>query len=809
MALVPTDIRYALRRWASRPGLAITVVLTLGLGIGTATAIFSVVDGVLLRPLPWRESDRLVSPYVVREGWRSDPALSFSWNNGFLSWPNFRDLQKQNVFESVAAWRRTRLITVWETGDVAQALNVTSNFLATLGAAPYLGRTFTTAEDDTASDSILISYEAWQRRFGGDERIIGRQTRLDDAPRTIVGVLAPRFQYEGEPPEFLLPFGSLAAGERSENNNAYRVVARLAQGLTVEQAAGGVAAILNGGQGRNQRTSRVATIPDDQLGPVRAPLYMLFGASVLLLLIACANVAGLLLGETGTRRHEVAVRRALGAERWRLVRQMLTENALLGGAGALIGVLAAWWVTPILVTLAPSRMPRIDWVAVDARVMVFAVFVGGAMTMLCGAWPSVAGSSFPPIDALRSGRGLARFRGRSQRLIVSCQVALAVVLLAGAALLGETVVRLTSQPVGFDERGLLAVGVVPRQRALLTDMPRRTQAHNELLARIREMPGVESAATTASPPFGTSYGSNSIEVSGRPGESLSAQRHIVSEGFFNTMGMRMVGGREFDVADAARQILNPALPGTESSDSLGVAIVSRELERRYFGGNATGQRIRFNRMWLDVIGVAPDAKSLQYTDEAAPAFYVYSKQMPYIAVTQFVVRASGDPLALVAALRQVVTREDSQFAVTYVDTMRTMMARTVANERYRATLSSAFGLAALVLAAIGLFGLLTRAVNERRREIGVRMAVGARPGDVVRLVMREGGLLVAGGLVVGVPAALAVAQLIRAQLYGVGPSDPHVFVFVSVVLSVVAAGAMALPAIRASRVDPISTLRAE
>jgi len=240
-----------------------------------------------------------------------------------------------------------------------------------------------------------------------------------------------------------------------------------------------------------------------------------------------------------------------------------------------------------------------------------------------------------------------------------------------------------------------------------------------------------------------------------------------------------------------------------------VAIVSRELERRYFGGNATGQRIRFNRMWLDVIGVAADAKSRQYTDEAAPAFYVYSKQMPYIAVGQFVVRASGDPMPLVAALRQAVTEGDSQLAVTYVDTMRTMMARTVANERYRATLSSAFGGAALLLSALGLFGLLTRAVNERRREIGVRMAVGAKPGDVVRLVVREGSVLVAGGLLVGLPAALGSARLIRAQLYGVGPSDPHVFILVAVVLNIVACGAMVLPAIRASRVDPISTLRAE
>ena len=806
---VPAALRYGVRRWVARPGLAITVVLTLGLGIGTATAIFSVVDGVLLRPLPWRDPDRLVSAYIVREGWRTDPTLTFNWDTGFVSWPNFRDLQKLNVFQSVAAWRRTRLVTVWDTGDVAQAMNVTSTFLATLGTGPYLGRTFSPAEDDTASDSVLISYETWQRRFGGDAGIIGHRARVDDVPRTIVGVLAPRFQYEGEPPEFLLPFGNLTAGERSENNNAYRVVARLAQGVTLEQAASRIAPILNGGQGRNQRTSRLATIPDDHLGRARAPLYMLFGASFLLLLITCANVAGLLLGETGTRRHEVAVRRALGAGQWRVARQLLTESGLLGIAGGVVGVMAAWWMTPLLVTLAPTRLPRIDTVAVDARVLMFAVIVSGAMTILCGVAPSLTGSSSSPIDALRSERGLARFRSRSQRLIVSCQVALAVVLLTGAALLGETVVHLTSQPVGFDDRGLLAVGVVPRQRALVTSMPRRAQAVAELLARIRALPGVESAAETASPPFGASYGSNTIEVSGRPGESLSAQRHIVSEGFFNTMGMRMLRGREFELGDAARPIFEFALPDEQSSDSLGVAIVSRELERRYFGGNATGQRIRFNRMWLDVIGVAPDAKSRQYTDEAAPAFYVYSKQMPYIAVGQFVVRASGDPMPLVAALRQAVTEGDSQLAVTYVDTMRTMMARTVANERYRATLSSAFGGAALLLSALGLFGLLTRAVNERRREIGVRMAVGAKPGDVVRLVVREGSVLVAGGLLVGLPAALGSARLIRAQLYGVGPSDPHVFILVAVVLSIVACGAMVLPAIRASRVDPISTLRAE
>jgi putative ABC transport system permease protein len=809
MFLVPSDVRYAVRRWIARPGLAITVVLTLGLGIGAATAVFSVVDGVLLRPLPWHEPDRLISPYIVREGFRTDPALNAGWNQGPLTWTNFRDLEALRTFETAAAWRRTRLVTVWETGDVAQGMNVTSAFLATLGTTPHLGRMFTTEEDDVASDSIVISYEAWQQRFGGIDGIIGRQTRVDDSPRTIVGVLRPRFQFEGEPPEFLFPFGILGPGERNENNYAFRVVARLANGVTIEQAAADVAPVLHGGQGRNQRTSRLVSVPEDQLGRARAPLYMLFAASLLLLLIACANVAGLLLGDAGGRHHEVAVRRALGGGRWRVARQLLTESTVLAMGGSVVGLIAAWWMTPLLVTLAPARLPRIESVGIDTRVLLFAVTLSVAITILCGVAPSLAGSSFSPIDALRSGRGMARFRSRSQRVMVSCQVALAVVLLAGAAMLGETVIRLTSQPVGFDERGLLAVGVVPRQRPLLTDMPRRAQAVSALLDRVRALPGVESAAMTASPPFGTSYGSNSIEVSGRPGESFSAQRQVVSEAFFSTMGMKMLRGREFEPRDASRPIVAPTLAANQSTDSVGVAVVSRELERRYFGGNATGQRIRFNRMWLDVIGVAPDAKSRQYTDEAAPAFYLFSKQMPYIAVGQIVVRTSADPLSLVAPLRQTITSGDSQLAVTYVDLMRTMMERTVANERYRATLSSAFGAGALLLAAIGLFGLLTRAVNERRREIGVRMAVGAKPGDVVRLVMREGSVLVGGGLLAGIPAALVSAQLVRSLLFGVGPSDPHIFVAVSVVLMTVAAGAMVVPAIRAIRIDPVSTLRAD
>jgi putative ABC transport system permease protein len=789
MTLVPADVRQAVRRWAARPGFALTAILTLGLGIGGTTAIFSVVDGVLLRPLPWRDPDRLVSVWIVRPGWRTDPVLAGTWDRAFMSWPNFQDLQQHNrTLAGVAAWMRPRPLIAGGTTDLVQALQVTSGFLPVLGVQPYAGRGFTVQEDAAATDSVMIAYESWQRRFGGEAGMVGRRVVIDEIPRTVVGVLPPRFRVEGDPPEFLLPFGTVGANDRAAGNNSLRAIARIKPGVTLADAARDIEPILRGDAAAVTRTSRLQPYSEVFFNRAREPLLMLLGASLLLLLIACANVAGLLLGDAGARRHEIAVRRALGAGRARVARLLLAESLVLAVGGGAAGLLAAWWLTPALVALAPERLPRLDSVAIDVRVFAFAAVLSALTTIVFGVGPSLAGASVDAADALRDGRSATRFRRRTQRLIVVGEVALAAVLLAGASLLGETIIRLTASPVGFDADRLVVLRL-RGPRSVTANIAARSQ---ELLDRIRTIPGVQSAAGTSAAPFAGSFGSNSIEADGRPGQGFAAQRYVVTDGYFETMRLP-VAGRAFERADAN---------GEE------VVVVSQDLARRSYNGNAVGRRLRFGERWRTIIGVVPDVKLRAYSEEPGPAFYLYAPQVPTLGAYEILIRATGDPQRLIPALRESVTAFDNRLAFQTLETMGALTARTASSQRYRAVLASAFGSAALILASVGLYGLLARAVSDRRREIGVRMAVGARPIDVARLVVAEGGALVAGGLVVGIPAAMAVARLIRSQLYGVEPSAPHTFVTVSLVLGAVALAATLVPALRASRVDPMTTLRA-
>jgi putative ABC transport system permease protein len=584
------------------------------------------------------------------------------------------------------------------------------------------------------------------------------------------------------------------------------VVARLRPGVTVAEAAAEVEPILRGSADPAQLTSRVTGLADEQLGASRSPLLLLLAASTVLLLIACANVAGLLLGDAGSRRQEIAVRSTLGAGRGRLARQLLAECAVLGAGGSLGGLAAAWMMTPALVALAPARLPRIEDVVVDVRVFAFALVLAAITIVVFGLWPSLMISAVDPADALRDGRGASRRRGAHSGVVV-CQVALAVVPLVGASLLGETLVRLTSQPLGFDAENMMVLRVRP---ARLGPSANFAQSVQTLLERIRSIPGVISAATTSAAPFGGSYGTNSLEVEGRPGEKVSGFRHIVSDGYFETTGIRLLRGRSFVASDATtQQITSPAAPPGDTLNGTGVSVVSEELERRYFGGNALGRRLLISGTWVTIVGVVADTKARQYTEPANPAFYVFSRQMLYLGGTdQIVIRTGDDPAALTPALRHAVSNLDNPLVMTRLETMTELMGRTVAGERYRALLSSMFGAAALILASIGLYGLLARTVADRQREIGIRIALGARPRAVLALVARDGGRLIAMGLATGVPIAIGAGRLIRTQLFGVEPTAAHVLAGACTILGTAALIATLVPARRASKVDPMTTLRA-
>jgi putative ABC transport system permease protein len=780
MRTLSADLRMALRRWAARPVLALTAIATLAVGIGASTSIFSIVDGVLLRPLPWTDPDRLVSIWNVRAYMRNDPALASLWNRGPISWPQFRNLQNHSrTLERVAVWSRMRPVRVSGETGIAEAVQVSSSFLPALGIEPRLGRHFTAAEDETASESAILTYEAWQRRYGGDPDILGRRVEIEDVPRTIVGVLPPRFTFEGIPPEFFLPLGTVPARNRAADNNFLRAIARLRPGVTIEQASTDIEPVLRGVEPRGPRTARLESLAESVFsGQPREALLVLLAGSGLLLLIACANVAGLLLGDARTRRDEVALRRALGAGRARIVRQMVTESLLLAAAGAVAGLVAAWWITPALVAAAPPRLPRIDQVSVDARVLAFGALASVVTVLLFGMAPALAASS------VKTTKGATWVRGAMQRVLVAGEVAVAVVLLVGAALLVETVARLRAVPVGFDPARIAVV----RLRGPVAALPDMTARQRALLERIRSLPGVAAAGATTGAPFGGSSSSSPVETDARPGERFTAQRFFVTDGYFDAMG-QPVDGRTFSAIDAAGQSV----------------IVSQSLARSAFGGQAVGRRIRFNEQWLTVIGVVPDIRVREYTEPQTPAVYQYASQGNAFEI---VVRAEGDPQTILTSLQRAVTDLDNRLAFATLETMDTLMAATIAGQRYRATLSSFFGIAAVLLTCIGVYALLSQVVVERRREIGVRVAVGAKPADVITLVLREGGWLLLAGLLVGIPAAVGAARMFASLLYGVEPTAPRIVMAAGLLLTAVTLAAMLPPAARAARLDPVTTLRA-
>ena len=821
---VMTDVRYALRRWRRRPGFALTAMLTLGLGIGAATAMFSVVDAVLLQPLRWTEPDRLVVVHAVYPERRNDPRYATTWDRSTLHYPAWDALRRGSSFEAVSVWRMDPLSTTVgeDRTEVVDQMSVSSNFLPTLGVGLTLGRHFTSEEDNLATTNVLLSYEAWQRRYGGDPDLLERTIPAGSASSggqfqwTVVGILEPGFSFNGHTPEIFRPVGVGAEVSRRYFYGSLNAVARLRPGVSVPTASAEAASLVGASDPKEPASARAVPLVEEHLGSSARPLWLLFGGAGVLLIVACANVAGLLIGEGRARRHEIAIRLALGVSGSRIVRQLLVEHAVLAAAGAATGLALSAWLTQGLVAVAPDQLPRIDTVQVNWRIAGFSLGVGGFTILLFGLLPAFSLARTRAAEMLaEGGRERTPARQWPQRMVVACELALALILVVGASLLGETMYRLLSQPLGFEASNLATIetrftgpilgpNADDRIKAAAArgedggDTLRRLQRETgdartaAVVQRLSALPGVASVTGMTAPPFSTRPRLVQISLPGRPlDEADRAGVQFVTAGLIQTVGIPVLSGRGFTPEDHENAVL-----------------VSQEFERRYFPQGAVGQA--FEYVWgslprlrtrYTVIGVVSDVKHSSLIDDPLATFYALGP------TSHYVLRTAGEPSGVLPSIRGALAALDSQIVVTRLSTMQSTVAELIAAERFRAMLSAGFAGTALMLAAVGLYGVAARRVAERRRELGVRVALGARPANLRSLVLRDASLTVGLGLAIGLPAAFAASQVTSAFLFGVSPTAPHVFIVASAVLAAAALAATFLPARRASRTDPMLALR--
>lgn len=805
--LIRQDAAYALRLMRKQKGLTTVAVLSLALGIGANAAMFSVVDGVLLRPLPFRDAERLVRL------WETNPGSG----NFSTSEPNYLDFGERNrVFEQMAAWRSEQFNLTGgpEPLRVAGAA-VTSSFFSLLGAAPARGRSFTAEEGrDTVAKVVVLGDGLWRRRFGADEGTVGQSIQLDGESHTIVGVMPAAFQFGAA--ELWMPLAPSAAGRRGDHRLG--AAGRLRPGKSLEQARldlQRVAADLsrefpdsNGGWG-----VRLASFPEWIIGAsYQRTLLVLLAAVGFVLLIACANVANLLLARGSARQRELAVRAALGASRTRLLRQLLTESVVLSLAGGAAGLCAAQVVVAALRSISSLPLPRLDEVAIDARVFAFTLAVSIASGLLFGLAPGLqlsrGGRGMALRDGARAGISLARTRLRAALAVT--EVALAVVLLAGAGLLIRSLERLWQVDPGFQTSGLLAaeVDLPPRRypRARPEDgagagPSARALFVRDALARLSALPGVASCAVTNILPFGGGSTGIPFTVEGRApatrDEFLSANWRSVSPRFFATAGIPLRAGRAFSEHDTA---LAP-----------GVAIVTENVARLIWpdGRDPIGQRLRpEGQEPVAIVGVVGDIRDVQLQDALPMTLFFPYEQVQWSGVT-FLVRTPGDPSSLAPSVRATLASLDRDLPVSSLRPLRELAALSLAQPRFGAQLLGAFALLALVLAALGVYGILSFSVAQRTQEIGVRLALGARPRSIRGLVTLEAGRVIGIGLLLGLGAALALGRTLDALLFGVGAADPVTFAVVAGVLLAVGLLASLVPASRAARTDPIVALRSE
>jgi putative ABC transport system permease protein len=805
------DLRYAVRGLIRRPGFTFIAVMTLALGIGANSAIFSVVDGVLLRSLPLPDSQSL---YAIHMG-----LATFNRYDGPLSYPEYQDVvQQTRSFQSIGAWVDADA-NLSEGGSAERAMLriVLPSLLPTLGVEPVRGRNFLPEETIKGRDKVaLITYGLWQRRFSGSEDVLGKSVYLDNVDYQIVGILPHDFQFE-KPVDLWVPLTTTDPEIQVRNAHFLQVIGRLRPGVSEKSAAADLSAVAKYESDNFPDMFppsagfdfRARPYLDDIVGDIKLPLYVLLAAVGFVLLIACTNVANLLLAKAAPRQREIALRTALGARRWHLMRQLLTESILLAIIAGAIGVLLATWGTSALVALSPESLPRAREIGFDWRVLAFTGVIALTTGIVFGLLPAIWGPRVDLTDALKEGsRGSTAGGGRLRKMLVVAEVALSLMLLVGAGLMVRSFSQLRSVNPGFRTDHALTLRVslpVPNSQISAADEDRFMSFYDRTLARLSELPGVTAAGASNMIPLDGNGTDRLIEIEGYVPKDQSdmpdAQNRQATPGFFAAMGIPLVRGRLIERSD--------------DNKAARVLVVNETFAKRFFSnGDAIGKRIRLGKLtsdfpWATVVGIVGDVRGFALDEPPEPTMYWPVAQIRATPSLAIVVRTQSDPAALAPTVRDAIGEIDRTQPIYDMQPLEQLVAKSLGQRRFTLMLMVLFGVIALVLSAIGIYGVMAFAVTQRTQEIGIRMALGASALDVLKMVVGSGMFLAAIGVAAGLVGAFALTRLMASLLFGVSPTDLMTFGLVTGGLLMVALLACYIPARRATKVDPLVALRYE
>jgi putative ABC transport system permease protein len=807
------DLRYGVRTILKQPGFTAIAIMALALGIGANTAIFSVVNAVLLRPLPFANPGSIVMVYNTAE---KEDRFSVTYPD-FIDWRN-----GQQSFQQLAAYS-TRDFTLTGTGDPVRLRGamVTSELFPILGVQPKLGRFFRPEEDKPDMRVAILSHQMWQEHFASDPNICEKVIQLHGQSFNVAGVMPKGFAFplQNDPViDFWTTTAILQEGAApltvQRGNHALSVIARLKDGVTLEQAQADMSGLVNALGSQYPDTNaqfgvRVAPLHKDLVRDIRPALLILFGAVGCVLLIACANVANLLLARASTRHKEIAIRTALGASRLRVIRQLLTESLLLSILGGTLGLLLAWWGTELLVALVPKGLPRADEIGLDASVLGFTTLIALATGIFFGIAPALQISKTELTQTLKEGgrtSGDGAQRNRVRNVLVVSEVAIALMLLVGAGLLINSFTRLQKVNPGFDTNNVLSFRIgLPDSR--YPKSQQKIDFYKQLASRIEMLPGVKSVGYVNALPFSGQGGDLGFAIEGEPANAAQpfpydSDFRTISPGYFHTMGIELLEGRDFDERDDLQS--NP------------VVIINETLAKRYFPNqHPLGKRInpsfgtdQRGILMREIVGVVRSFKHSSLSAEMKPELYVAYKQNPR-PTAMVVARTTNDPTNLIATIRNEVQSLDSTLAIYSVRTLDQYLSASVAQPRFNTLLLGIFAAVALILTSIGLYGVMSYTVTQRTHEFGIRMALGAKPRDVLKLILKQGLGMTFIGIALGLAGAFALTRLAESLLFGVSATDPLTFLAVSAFLLGVALVACLVPARRATKTDPMVALRYE